>query len=329
MDKQNRFQDIHGILSILADDPKWPNPANLYLIPDEKGFSAIDVGCGGHAGLDHFLRGLDHWGLELRNLHTVVLSHAHPDHMGALESILTEVDPRVLIHDLDVVSALDPGNLSLTFDIPFAKHCWASTPNSNGYDAFDLLTYFEQVGCPMCRAQTVEAIREGDILRLGDFALEVIHTPGHSPGHVSLFDRARGILLGSDLVGKSPAWYTPTGGGVIGYLESLAKLETRDATMILPSHGPILEEPDKAIQTIRHRLLERDVILLQTLSDGPRPFLEVSCSLFQGPFKQFFPGCAITEAHLIKLEREGIIRREGDRIERVRDAEVVLRGADE
>ena len=35
MDNRKLFQDIHGILSILAADPKWPSPANLYLIPDE------------------------------------------------------------------------------------------------------------------------------------------------------------------------------------------------------------------------------------------------------------------------------------------------------
>jgi len=57
----------------------------------------------------------------------------------------------------------------------------------------------------MSAAESVEAITEGETVQLGDFFFEIVHTPGHSPGHISLFDRDRGLLLAGDLVGNSPA----------------------------------------------------------------------------------------------------------------------------
>lgn len=311
---EQRFEEIQGILTIFAGNPMWPSPANLFVIPDDQGFSLIDVGCGGLSGPEHLLGGLAHWGLNLKDLHTVVLTHAHPDHMGAMDWVCEEARPRVLLHHLEVGSALEPEKLVETFDVPLANECWASSEYSRSYEGFDLLGYFDQLGCPMTAAEEVEGVLEGDILHLGDFAFEVVHTPGHSPGHMSLFETNTGVLLPGDIVGPSPTWYTPTSGGVIGYLNGLAKLEGLDARILLPSHGAIIVEPVQAIRMIRDKLMERDALLRDALSDGPKRFLELNEALFPGPFARFFPGCAIIESHLIKLETDGAIEREEQRI---------------
>jgi glyoxylase-like metal-dependent hydrolase (beta-lactamase superfamily II) len=314
MDNQGSLQEIQGVFAIFAEDPKWPSPANLYAIADSHGFGMIDVGCGGEAGLQRLVAGLDHWDLELEALHTVVLSHAHPDHMGALAWVLERARPTVFIHELDRLSALDPGNLVETFDIPLAQKRWASTGQAGPLAEFDLLSYFEGAGCSMCSAEKIRGIEEGDVLTMGDFAFEVVHTPGHSPGHISLFDRRSRILFPGDLVGPVPAWYTPTSGGVTGYLESLDKLEALNAELILPSHGDVIEQPADAIRRIGSMLLDRESALLELLSNGPCSFSELNQRSFANPSVQFFPGCGITESHLLKLERDGTIRRDGETI---------------
>jgi glyoxylase-like metal-dependent hydrolase (beta-lactamase superfamily II) len=157
-------------------------------------------------------------------------------------------------------------------------------------------------------------MQTNDVLYLSDFEFHVMHTPGHSPGHISLFDKNKGILLAGDLVGKSPAWYVPAAGGVIGYLESLEKLEALDAAVLLPAHGPIIEEAKQAIQTIQNKLLHRESILKEALQDGAKNFMELNKALLGDSHLNFFPGCGIIESHLIKLEREGAIEREGQKI---------------
>jgi hypothetical protein len=61
---------------------------------------------------------------------------------------------------------------------------------------------------------------------------------------------------------------------------------------------------------MREKLLEREEALLDALKKGPRTFMELNRALFQDRMVQFFPGCGITESHLIKLEKEGIITRD-------------------
>ena len=311
---ESRYINIHGILTIFAGKPNWPNPANIFIIPDENGFSLVDTGCGGASGIANLQKGLHHWKLKIEQLHTVVLSHSHPDHMGAMWWILESTSPKVFIHRLDAGSALDPLKLDETFDIPLAKQCWAASGNGDVFQNFELLRFFEDSSCPMSAAGNLQEIREGDTLRLGDFEFEIFHAPGHSPGHVSLYESKKQILLAGDLVGKSPAWYVPAAGGVIAYLESLAKLEALNAATLLPAHGLMMENAKEAIQGIRKKLLQRESFLIEALQGGPKQFMDLNQTLIENTLFHFFPGCGIIESHLIKLEKEGIIKREGQQI---------------
>jgi glyoxylase-like metal-dependent hydrolase (beta-lactamase superfamily II) len=311
---ESKYKNINGILAIFAQEPNWPSPANIYIIPDENGFSLVDVGCGGASGIAYLQNGLNHWKLKIEQLHTVVLSHAHPDHMGAMWWILESASPEIFIHHLDVGPALDPHKLEETFDIPLAKQRWAASVNDDAFQNFKLLRFFEDSSCTMSAAGNLQEIQEGDILQLGDFEFEIVHTPGHSPGHVSLYESNKQILLAGDLVGKSPAWYVPAAGGVIAYLESLAKLEALNAATLLPAHGVMMNNAKKAIQGIQKKLLKRESFLIEALQGGPKQFMELNQTLIEDALFHFFPGCGIIESHLIKLEKEGIIKRGGQQV---------------
>ena len=158
----------------------------------------------------------------------------------------------------------------------------------------------------------MEEIHEGDLIGLGDFEFEVILTPGHAPGHISLFEKRTGILFAVDLVGNSPAWYTPSSGGLTGYLDSLDKLESKNASLLIPAHGMITDNPSQGIDRIRSKLLKREAILIEALKGGPKSFMELNAALFRHDIIHFFPGCGIIESHLVKLEQDGMINRDGD-----------------
>ena len=308
MGRSAQYAEICGIKTIQSNDSKWPAPATLFVIEDDHGLNIIDVGCGGITGPDHLVGGLVYWGFSPQSIHTVVLSHAHPDHMGALSWLLNEIQPRILIHRLDLPSLLEPNNLVYTFDIPLAQSKWTEAHGASAFSNFDLLQYFKQTGCAMSSASQAETIQEGDIVTLGDFAFEVLHTPGHSPGHISLFDKDTGILFSGDLVGQSPTWYTPTSGGTIDYLRSLEKMETLHPTILLPSHGTVIHEPKIAISRVRKKLLQKEQHILDALAKRPRSFMELNRAVFQGQLMEFFPGIAMTESHLNRLEQTGSIR---------------------
>jgi glyoxylase-like metal-dependent hydrolase (beta-lactamase superfamily II) len=312
MTSKARFEEHEGIRCVLAEDPKWPSPANFYIIPQDGGFALVDVGCGGSDGTGYLKEALNYWRLQPADCRTVILSHSHPDHMGAIGWFLKHAQPRVYIHGLDVKGAVDPPYLNVTFDIPFAIKTCSSHPGFEGFTDLDILDYLNGTGCSMSSALNVAAVEAGDRLTLGEYSFEVIHTPGHSPGHISLYDRKKRIILPGDMVGAIPAWYTPSAGGLKGYLESLDKLAAAGARLMLPAHGPIINDPVAAIEWVRGKLLEREAKILEILSKGSQSFMELNAALFPTPVVQFFPGCGIIESHILKLEADGRVSRRNE-----------------
>jgi len=164
----------------------------------------------------------------------------------------------------------------------------------------------------MASLSATDSLTDGDLLRLGDFRFQVIHTPGHAPGHVSLFEPDCGLLLTGDAVGKVVAWYSPSSGGAIGYLEGLKRLAMLDARLILPSHGENIGKVREAIERTKAHILKFDSIVLRSLSDHSLIFMDLCAMIFHKPTTRFFPGPQILESHLIKLEREGKVARRED-----------------
>jgi glyoxylase-like metal-dependent hydrolase (beta-lactamase superfamily II) len=163
----------------------------------------------------------------------------------------------------------------------------------------------------MCSIEANTPVMEGDAIHVGDYSFRVIHTPGHAPGHISLYESSKRILLAADLIGEIVAWYTPSSGGAEGYLDSLKKIDDLDVDLILPSHGEIITDTRKAIKETREKILERDNVINNALRTGPKTFEELNRVLFDKPNIQFFPGTPILESHLQKLKKERKIRREG------------------
>jgi glyoxylase-like metal-dependent hydrolase (beta-lactamase superfamily II) len=162
----------------------------------------------------------------------------------------------------------------------------------------------------MSAADPDGSLEQGDIVSLGAYRFEVLHTPGHSPGHIALFDRDTGVLFGGDLVGDVVAWYTPASGGVTGYFESLEKIRACRPRRILPSHGAVIDDPVVKIDEVRGRLLSRERKMLGIISEGPVSFFDLVCRMFPNEMVRFFPGTGITESHVQKLLGEGRIQRD-------------------
>jgi glyoxylase-like metal-dependent hydrolase (beta-lactamase superfamily II) len=84
--------------------------------------------------------------------------------------------------------------------------------------------------------------------------LEVLATPGHTPGHISLLDRAGSLLFAGDVVGNDrgalsfgpPAFTTDPAGAQA----SLERVESMELDRVLFAHGPEVEDPNAAIRQL-------------------------------------------------------------------------------
>jgi glyoxylase-like metal-dependent hydrolase (beta-lactamase superfamily II) len=283
----------------------WPAPANSYLLRDGEGAVLVDAGCGFEQCYGKIKEFLAENGLAPSDVHTVLLSHAHPDHMGAMPFLLEESSPRVVIHELEKPLASDNSLLNRSFDMSHISEYYAE--RLDGAGDFDILEYFAPL-CPMGAAEATETVVDGDVLEMGGRRLEVMHTPGHAPGHICLYDADDRTLLSGDVVGAVVAWYCPSGGGAAGYLESLDRIEQLDIDLILPSHGGEITDVAGAIAETRAFIMARETRILELLAGGPMSLLELTDELFPADVTRMFPGIQITHSHLMKLEDEGRVR---------------------
>lgn len=283
----------------------WPTPANSYIIKDRGGFILIDCGYGNHEYYLKFVKFLNEKGIDIGKIKMTVFSHAHPDHMGGASNLLSSVRCRTLISEIEAPAAKDPALLEERFDIPMAKKCLSSLQLKD-VESFSLLEFFKIKSCPMCSMEPNGIITEGDVIRTEKLNLEVIYTPGHSPGHISLYDPDNKLLFSGDIIGDVLPWYCPSGGGVTGCFESLNKIEKLPLNSILPSHGGIILDIDAAIKRTRGLMTGRNEKIISELRSHPKNLVELT-DIFFRKNASFFPGIAITKSHLNWLELNGNI----------------------
>ncbi len=142
----------------------------------------------------------------------ILLTHGHFDHIMSIDTLRQHSpDLQVYIHEGDAPMLSDG--------------------QKNG---FSLFFGQDRVYSPADRL-----LKAGDMLRVGNATLEVIHTPGHSPGSVCYLCREDGILLTGDTlfadnIGRCDLW----GGSHATIMESLKRLRGLDGNLtIYPGHG--------------------------------------------------------------------------------------------
>ncbi len=299
----------HDLKMIKPPSAKWPNPANVYFIRDKDGISFFDIGCSCDSSVERILSSLKSLGWDTLPVKKIVLSHAHPDHIGGIKTLFPYLNPeQIILHEHDIHYTNSPSDLNFSFDIPLCNEKNKEKGNTDG-NGFDILSYFEMVNCPMCRVKINKTVKENDIINIGRYNFNVIHTPGHAPGHISLFDTDKKLLLAGDILGEIIPWYAPSSGGLTAFFESLQKLEALDIDITLPSHGDVIKNSKKIIHDTRAKINKREHLIIKALKSGKKTFHELNEILFDFPLLQFFPGTPMVESHLQKLIKEKKIKK--------------------
>lgn len=100
----------------------------------------------------------------------------------------------------------------------------------------DSYTVFQ--GKPYC------LLNDGDIIDLGKRKIKVLHTPGHSPGHICLWEEETGYLFTGDLVYKGTLFVNYPSTDPLAYLNSLEKVSKLSAERIFPAHHSLDIQPE-------------------------------------------------------------------------------------
>lgn len=157
-------------------------------------------------------------------------------------------------------------------------------------------------------------VADGDTLRAGGLALEVVATPGHTADSLSLRLPTRSIVTGDHVLGRGTAVVAHPDGTLSGYLASLHRLLDLGPAALLPGHGPTLDEDPEAVLSFyaahrEHRLTQ----VLDVLTDGARTAREVVEVVYAAYDEAVWPAAtASTIAAFEHLAAAGRIHLDGD-----------------
>ena len=177
----------------------------------------------------------------------------------------------------------------------------------------------ELTGAPVL-AYSREGVPEADatladdqVFLVGSRTIRALHTPGHRFDHLCYLLEDSGALFAGDLVaGVGTVVIIPPEGDLLDYLASLRRLRALNLRLILPAHGPEITEPTALLdEYLAHRQMREDQILGE-LAGGPCMVDALVAHIYADVDPRLHPMAAQSVlAHLLKLEREGRVAREG------------------
>jgi len=280
-----------------------PLAPNVYLVVDGAQAALIDAGYPDEASIKprlEYLQGMPGpsagSGQALKLSH-ILVTHHHIDHCGGAHALRQATGAAICLHPTEA-RLLSEWRAAVPQDVDILAE-----PRTMA----DRLRAWRRA-----TAQTTAdcLLRGGDTVQVGGVTIEVIDTPGHTLGSVSLHLREERVLFTGDTVLGlgTVAIFPPPHGDMALYMQSLERLQTYAATLLCPGHGPPVRDVARKLQELIDHRHERESQILTAVGQG-RGRLEIMLADIYPELDRRLLGMARVQllAHLHKLQSEGKI----------------------
>lgn len=175
-----------------------------------------------------------------------VASHTHFDHIGAHFEFDGEADER-LCHPLEVDILASPTRHLTVADTCVSDDIFTQLPPAP----------YQSTEYNVNATSATRTVVDGDIIDIGDRVFEVIHTPGHSPGGIALWEAKTGILFSGDIVYDGPLFEDAYHSDAADYYASMKRLLDVPVQVVHGGHFPSYGR-ERHVNIIRSWLDEKD-----------------------------------------------------------------------
>lgn len=294
---------------------------NCYLAKGPSGWTLVDTGFHDELAEDAWPRALADLGIRTQEINQILVTHYHPDHLGASGWLQELTGAPVYLHEPELRQV---------------QLFWGLDKDA---EARALLAMFEEHGMPADAAMAVGQQHElqwariqpfarftplptGSKLRIGAGEYEVIWTPGHSDGLATFWDESTGILLANDMILNKitpnvSLWPNCRPNPLDDYIRSLSKVEALGAKVALPGHRTVIEDVAGRCREIRHHHADRlNAMERHCGSTRGATAWEVCRQVFRIEtltVHQVRFAMSETLAHLVYMEKQGRLLRKANR----------------
>jgi glyoxylase-like metal-dependent hydrolase (beta-lactamase superfamily II) len=307
-------EDIHRIEVPLPRNPL--RVINAYVVRGRDRCLMIDTGMNRPESIEAMRAGIKRLALDLDRM-DLFITHGHSDHVGLVSELKTG-GCKIFLHPADAAIVLDP-------------HLWSNLARSahmHGFpDADTAVGKHPGKKYLFDGRPEFTSLREGDTLSVGRYRFRCVETPGHTPGHLCLYEPDARIFFSGDhlldsITPNISGWAQENEDPLGDFLASLDKVAAYDVRLVLPGHRNPITDHRRRIEELKahHRVRAQEItgILGRCAQTAYQVASQMTWDLsysrwadFPVPQQWFATGEAL--AHLLYLERKGeIARRRGD-----------------
>jgi glyoxylase-like metal-dependent hydrolase (beta-lactamase superfamily II) len=155
---------------------------------------------------------------------------------------------------------------------------------------------------------------DGDRVAGPGWTLTAVATPGHTSNHLCFaLDEDGALFTGDHVMGWSTTVVAPPDGDMADYMASLEKLYARDDRIYYPAHGPAVRKPKQLVRGMIGHRRQRERQILKLLGEDARAIADLVPLMYKGVPEFLWPAAGQSVlAHLLDLERRGLVARSGE-----------------
>ena len=309
---QEVIRNIYRVEIPLPDNPL--RAINSYVIRDGERSLIIDTGLNRKECMDAMIAGLAELSVNL-NKADFFITHLHADHYALVPRLATEKS-RVYLNKPDAERHARGG----TWDIMLEHARVHGFPEGELEQAIHRHPGYK-FGTVLDLPLTL--LEQGDTITSGEYRLECVETPGHTKGHMCLYESGRKILFSGDhiledITPNIQSW-SDDGQPLREYLESLDKVLQLEVEMVLPGHRRVFTDCRKRIHELKQHHRNRLKEVLSILAKGKKSAFQVASGMTWNidcggwnrfPVSQKWVASGEAIAHLKYLEEEGFVSSE-------------------
>jgi len=247
-----------------------PDSVNMYVIKTSEGLTCIDTGWDSPPAVESLQNQLRKIGTDLSDIKSVLITHGHIDHMGMVPRLKDTYGTKFYLpaSEVNLIKArfTDIDNFVPMTDAFLKTH---------GVPASELIPPEIQFPIPSNLATTKPDVllQNGDRIKIGEYNLEVIDVPGHTPGHIAYYEPARKFIFSGDMllptIATNAAFHVQLLDNPLKlYLDSLAALKVLDIDLVLPGHEYVFSEPRKRIDELIRDQEKKTGVIRRMFDDG-------------------------------------------------------------
>lgn len=155
-------------------------------------------------------------------------------------------------------------------------------------------------------------LADGDIIKGSDWALNVIHTPGHLGNHICLGWNDH-CFTGDHVMGWASSLVSPPDGDLTQFMASCARLKQDGWACFYPGHGGVISDPTRRLDWLIDHRLRREAEILAILNIGPSTAKDLASQIYKDIPEQMLAAAERNVlAHLIDLTEKTIVAPQGD-----------------